>query len=74
MWLVIGMAALAVAAVAVVTRFFAVFHLLFTQRFQTFLRAIAFIGGILHQHVVNHRVIAVKTLGLEVRAFIPIQV
>ncbi|MNT42013.1 hypothetical protein D3C72_1784100 [compost metagenome] len=72
--LVVSMAALAIAAVAVVTRFFTVFHLLFTQRFQTFLRAIAFISSSLHQHVVNHRVITVKTLGLEVRAFVPIQV
>lgn len=71
--LVVGVAALAVAAVAVVTRLLAVFHLLLAQRFRAFLGAIAFIGRALLQHFVDDRVVAIETLGLEVRAFIPIQ-
>lgn len=53
---------------------FVIRHLVFTQRFQTLFRAIAFIRSAVFQHFVDHAVIAVKTFGLEIRAFIPVQI
>ena len=69
-----GMMLVAVAAAAVVTRLLTVRHLLFAQRVQTLFRAVAFICGACFQHFINHRVVAIKTFGLEVRAFIPFQI
>ncbi|MNN84941.1 hypothetical protein D3C81_2021570 [compost metagenome] len=74
MWLIGSVAALAIAAMTVIAWFLAVFHLLFTQRFQAFFRTIALIGRSLLQHFINDRVVAIETFGLEVRTFIPIQI
>ncbi|SAP49591.1 Uncharacterised protein [Klebsiella oxytoca] len=70
---IISMMFVTMAAATVITRLFAFCHLFFTQRFQTLFRAIAFIGRARLQHFINDGVIAIKTLGLEVRALIPFQ-
>ncbi len=71
--LIICMMFMAVTAAAVVTWLFVVGHLLFTQRFQTFFRAVAFIGCARFQHFINDRVVTIKTFCLVVRAFIPVE-
>ncbi|CCJ99025.1 conserved hypothetical protein [Cronobacter malonaticus 507] len=71
--LIVSMMLMAVAATAVITRLFALRHLLFAQRFQTLFRAIAFICRTRRQHFINHRVVAIEAFGLEIRAFIPLQ-
>ncbi len=63
-----------VAAATVVTWLFIIRHLLFAQSFQTFFRAVALISCTRFKHVINNRVIAIKTFGLEIRAFIPLQI
>jgi len=62
------------AAAAVITRFFTLRHLIFTQRIKAFFGAIAFIRCTRDQHLINHGVVAVKTFGLEIRAFVPLQI
>ncbi len=73
-WLIVGMMFVAVTATPVITRLLAFRHLIFTQLLQTLFRAVAFIGCSRLQHLVNHRVIAIKTFGLEIWAFVPFQV
>lgn len=63
-----------VTATPVITRLLAFRHLIFTQLLQTLFRAVAFIGRSRLQHLVNHRVIAIKTFGLEIWAFVPFRV
>ena len=72
--LIRSMLAVVMAATTVITRFFAFCHLLFAQRIQTLPGAVALIGRACHQHLVNYGVIAVKTFGLEVWAFVPRQI
>ncbi|STW05540.1 Uncharacterised protein [Klebsiella grimontii] len=63
----------AMAAATVVARLFTFRHLFFTQRFQALFGAVAFIGRARLQHFINDGVVAIKTLGLEVRTLIPFQ-
>ena len=70
---IISMMLMAVAAATVITRLLTFRHLLFAQRFQALFRAIAFISSALFQHLIDHRVVAIKTFGLVVRTFIPLQ-
>lgn len=74
MRLVVGMVAMVVTATPVVTRLFATSHLIFAQLLQTLLGAIALIGGPLLQHLIDHLIVAIETLGLIIRTLIPIQI
>ena len=71
--LVGSMMLMAMAAAAVITRFFTFCHLLFTQRLKTLFGAVAFIRRTRFKHFIDNRVITIETFGLEIRALIPLQ-
>ncbi|MNC51556.1 hypothetical protein D3C75_1008510 [compost metagenome] len=62
-----------VTAAAVIAWLVAIRHLFFTQRFKAFFRAVAFVRCTSFQHLVDNRVITIKTFGLVVRTFIPLK-
>ncbi len=72
--LIVSMVLVAMAAAAIVTRLLTLRHLLFAQRFQTLFRAIAFVSGTGFQHLIDYVVITIETFGLEIGAFVPLQI
>lgn len=67
------MVLVAMAAAAIVTRLHPSPSAL-AQRFQTFFRAIAFVSGTGFQHLIDYVVITIETFGLEIGAFVPLQI
>jgi hypothetical protein len=63
-----------IAAVTVIARLQTVFHLLFAHALKSLFRAVALVGSAVFEHFINDFLIAVKTLGLVVRTFIPVKI